>query len=524
MPRPAPIDNMASPKRVPLVVLPENRDETNSKDARLVNAYAERVPASGEFFVEKRPGLSVPVYNLNDGGANSGNGRGMYLWYVIGTTKTTINPAPSHKPVTVDSPIEDLVLMVASGNTFYYAKLVAGSRVATAINPSPLPAMANGGKFRFTPIPVISAGVNDLPGLLAQSGKQFYVFSWDTATKLVHTVAELSQTVTFPAGLVQGMVYLDGYTFVMDTEGRIFNSNLNDTLTWIGSFITAQLNPDGGVFLGRQLNYLVAIKQWTTEFFYDAGNAPPASPLTSVPGAILPYGCVSADTVQEIDGDMIWVTTNRSGSPQVILLTNLQGQIISNPAIERLLQGNPSGFYSLTFKQSGHRFYLVSLVISNITLVYDIDQKLWYEWTDTDGNYWNIVDATLDVDLTKIMQDQTQGYIYVTEGDYTYPNDNGVLFPVDIFTPNYDAGINRRKYLKLMRFNADQVAGSKLTVRVSDDDYQTWNNPRTVNLGSKCPTLPDCGTFYRRAWNFHHFCNTPLRLKYIDLQMDVGSL
>lgn len=517
-------DHMAMPKRLPLVVMPENRDETTSKDAKLVNAFAERVAASGEYFVEKRPGLSAPRYSLLDGAINNGVGRGIYLWYVIGITQTNILPPPSFRPVAVDTPVEDLVLVAISGKTIYYTKLVAGVPVTTALSTLPYPFLFVGGKFRFTPVPVIHAGVNDLPGLLCQSGTQLYVLSWDTATKLAVVAQELGTGVPLPAGLVQGMVYLDGYVFVMDAEGRIFNSDVNDVTTWSGAFITAQLNPDGGVFLGRQLNYVVALKQWTTEFFYDAGNVPPGSPLTSVPGAILPYGCASADTVQELDGDLYWVTTNRSGSPQVIKLSNLQGQIISSPPVERLLQSNQTSFISFTFKCSGHRFYVVSLVISNITLVFDVDQGLWYEWTDQNGNYWNIVDATLDMTGLKLAQDQDSGSIYIVDADTTYPNDNGILVPVEIYTPLFDAKIDRRKYLKQMRFNSDQTTGSLLQIRVTDNDYQTYSNFREVDLSKVRPILNDCGTFYRRAWHIRHLANTALRIRSVDLQMDIGTL
>src|SRR5690349_1631551 len=60
------------PKRLPLMVQPENRDETTSKDARLVNGYSERV-GERDFWIYKRPGL----LNLR---TKTGNGYGSYNW------------------------------------------------------------------------------------------------------------------------------------------------------------------------------------------------------------------------------------------------------------------------------------------------------------------------------------------------------------------------------------------------------------------------------------------------------------
>ncbi len=225
LPQEAPPDHMSMPKRLPLLVMPDNRDETTTKDAKLVNGISERNLLTGEYNIEKRPGYSAPVYTLTDAGANSGDGRGIYMWNVIGATTSVIHPAPSHKPVTITTPVLDLVLIAASGNTLFYAKLVSGSPVMAPFATSIL----DGGKFRFTPLPLIHAGVADDPGLLAQSGTQVKVCKFDTGTRVVTSYTDLSSNPDFPTGIVQGTVYLDGYTFVMDTAGKIYNSALNDT-------------------------------------------------------------------------------------------------------------------------------------------------------------------------------------------------------------------------------------------------------------------------------------------------------
>ena len=521
----APQDNMASTKRLPLALLPENRAESPNIDAKIVNAFIEKLHASGELFVEKRPGLSAPLYTLLDGGANSGEGRGIYLWNISGFTSTTvIGPPPQHRPYVVTTPVADQVLIVVSGTTFYYIKLVGGSPVITALVNAPIAAVVAGGKFKFIPVPVISGAIVK-PGLMVVNGAQVFTLSWTQNTRVVQVVQELISVPLFPQGIVPGGAYLDGTFYLMDALGNIWGSNINDVVTWNGlNVIKAQNSPDGGVALAKQLTYVVAFKSWSTEFFYDAGNAT-GSPLSPVPGALLPYGCTSADTLQELDGALYFVSTNRSGSPQVMKLEDLKAQVVSSPPIERLLEGNDTiHYYSFTFKHGGHRFYVLSLITADITLVLDIDQKFWYEWTDPDGGSWSVIDATMDLTGVRLMQSPVGGKIYVTEGDYKYPNDNGVLFPVDIYTPNFDAKIDKRKYLKMMRFNSDQVTGSKLQIRVSDNDYQSWSNFRSVDLGSKRPILTDCGTFYRRAWHFRHFANTAFRIRSVDLQLDVGAL
>jgi hypothetical protein len=203
----------------------------------------------------------------------------------------------------------------------------------------------------------------------------------------------------------------------------------------------------------------------------------------------------------------------------------LKVEVISTPPVERMLdQADFSEVFSWNFKHGGHKFYGVTIKNENITLVFDVDQDLWYLWTDQDGNYWPIVGETFNPIHLHIAQHETNGKLYLLEGDYEYPNDDGVVIPVDIVTSNMTFGVDRRKFIKMMRFNADQTPGSILTVRVSDDDYQTWSQYRQVNLGNRRPVLYDCGTFYRRAWHFRHYANTPFRIKSIDLQMDIGTL
>ena len=46
------------PKRLPLVITPENRDYTTDKDSKLVNCYMERL-ADGSYWLYKRMGLAV---------------------------------------------------------------------------------------------------------------------------------------------------------------------------------------------------------------------------------------------------------------------------------------------------------------------------------------------------------------------------------------------------------------------------------------------------------------------------------
>src|ERR1035437_3146544 len=63
------------PKRLPLVIAPENRDDTTSKDAKLVNCYCEKGD-TGEHYIYNRAG-TIAARSPPDGAAA---GLGAYNW------------------------------------------------------------------------------------------------------------------------------------------------------------------------------------------------------------------------------------------------------------------------------------------------------------------------------------------------------------------------------------------------------------------------------------------------------------
>jgi hypothetical protein len=314
---------------------------------------------------------------------------------------------------------------------------------------------------------------------------------------------------------------------VLDTTSYIHGCDaLNDPTLWtdITNLLGAQIEPDEGVFLAKQLVYVLALKSWSTEVFYDAQNTT-VSPLGPVQGAKINYGCVSADSVQEIDGTLLWIATNRSSAAQVILVDNLKPTIVSTKPIERILgAADFTNVASFGIKYDGHRFYGITLKNDNITLVYDLTDKMWAQWTDENGDYFKIVSSTYLAGTGRILQHETNGKLYLFDSDYT--SDAGAVITVDLYTPNFDGGMRRRKQMTMMEFIGDQTVGSTLQVRVNDSDYEDskWSSFRLVDMGVRKPILANCGTFMRRTTQIRHQSNTRMRLQAIELQLDIGTL
>lgn len=456
----------SGPPRVPLIASLSQRGETLTLDTRLINGYVEKME-NGEVWAIKRPGINV----FRSFGSTGG----------LGTYYT----------------IFGLISIVISG-----AMYVDGTNIGTVDT--------TGGFYYFS----MSGGAS--PTLFLHNSSHAYYYTGSGAPV---AIAALTNTYTLAAGAA----YLDGTMYVGALPNTLFGSNINDLTTWnAANAIQAQMYPDAIQYVFRQLNYVVVVKQGTTEAFFDAGNAT-GSPLQSAPNAFVPFGNRTARTLQLNEDTAFWVNGGGTTGITVFMLENMKPQIISTPPVERFLQQSTfNTVYSFSFRLDGHRFYGLTLKDMNTTLVYDASTEEWYHWTDWQGNYLPFVASTFTANGQPIFQDE-QGNIQEMEGTF-YIDNGGNYYPFDLYTPNWDGGSRIRKYLHRTDFITDQNYAGKLYVRVSDDDYQTWSNFREVDLSKKRPSLFNCGTFHKRAWHLRYIANTPLRLQAIELSLQPGSV
>lgn len=466
--------SVALPPRLPLVVTTSNRDSSTAKDAKLVNCFTETDPATGDIWIIKRPGLS-------DAGiiADGELGQGAYFWQ--GNTYTIF------------------------GGTLYRD----GTSVGTGLE-------TDGGVYQWSSI------LGAVPKLVFNNGNAGYAY--DDAGGVTATLHSINAS--YPAVTVKGWAYLNGPEYVMDLFSVIWGSAINSVSVagdWdVLNFIRAQIEPDNGVCMAKQLVYAIAMKQWSTEVFFDAGN-PVGSPLGPVEGSKISFGCASADSVQSIDDNLFWITTNKTASVQVGMLSQLAFRIISTKYIDKLLaEASLAHIYSWQLKLDGHNFYVITIKDANLTLAYDAAEDRWHQWTDANGNYFPIVASTYDIHGKHVLQHESNGRLYYASSENWKDLNDPILF--QLVTPTFDANTHRRKSNMIMKFVADQTTGLVLQVSKTDDDYQTYNMPRPVNLGLRDPQLPNNGTFRKRAYKFENNQDLPIRLKAIELQYDIGTL
>lgn len=451
------------PVRIPLATDIRNRGESSAIDGRLINAYVEKV--GEDYWVYKRPGLT----RFSSLGS-AATGLGVFNWlgdiYAVWGTQLYKN---------------NVALGAVDGSSAY----------------------------------TFSSALGATPRLFLHNGTHAYFYS--VTDGLVAVAGGI------PANMVPGQAYLDATTYVVTPGATVQGSGLNDLTTWPAlNNLIAQIEPDQAMAVAKQLVYVVVFKQWSTEMFYDAGNAT-GSPLGPVQGQKLNFGIRHAGTLGMISGVILWVNAIREGGMSVMLLDQLSAQPISTPNIDRLLQAAnfTSPVYSWTGRVDGHMFYAVTLTSLNLTLVYDLKQQVWQEWTDTNGNFMPIVSSTYSGSVS-LLQHASNGIIYSL--DTQNGTDAGAMITTDIFTPPWEAGTRKRKVIGRMRVVGDMKAGNTLQIRVSDDDYQTFSNFRAVDMGQRDPFLTACGTFRRRIWHVRHTAPIPGRLVMVlEPEIETGT-
>jgi hypothetical protein len=336
-------------------------------------------------------------------------------------------------------------------------------------------------------------------------------------------------------------------------------------------FVKADVFPDNPVTLARTHNQLICFKEYSTEFFYDAVIAAPSSPLAKIPQQTLTIGCASAASVVQIGNRVMWVSRNQNGGLAVHMMEGASPQKVSTPFVDRIIASMESFIFgdkveSLYISNEGHDFYVLSITGSigsnqaifgiatfgssifglggslntyKRTLVFDLSENEWHEWstldnaTSTQSVFFGAYSvsgphASNSQDFTNtLVMEKSSGDVYemspapigVSYGP-TYLDGTRPI-TVKTVTNNLDGGTRNRKKCNSLEFLGDAVSAN-MSVRYSDDDYQTWSNPRVVDLSGRARLL-NLGSFRRRAFEFTTEDDKPIRLSAIELDVTQGN-
>jgi len=362
----------------------------------------------------------------------------------------------------------------------------------------------------------------------------------------------------FPVTLAYGAEVLNGSLYLLDEAGTIYNSNLEDPANWNAlDYIAAERDPDGGSFIGKHHDHIVAYGPKTIEFFYDAAN-PVGSPLNRRQDVAYNIGCHTGASVWQEGDRAFYIGVNPSGSLGVYVLERFQPRKVSKNALDSMLTialiKDGYSVFGTGFSAHSHTFYLLTFytaagdVVPELTLVYDDTSGLWGPWETSIGGHvhlpivdWSIRNGvlprygegilsngdliTLQDDLTP--QDSIQGLVYmdadyVESGYVTASGTTGTAIAMKSRVGMFDGGTNKKKFVPDVNIVGDMTPSSQaLTIKWSDKNSENFNAGRVIDTSVYAP-LYRCGSFRRRNYQFEYAGTERLKLEAIEINISLG--
>ena len=460
--------------RIPLFGNPNNRFASASKDQLFYNFIFDVITNAATntktIYCQKRGAF---VANSTPD-ASGGVGRGLYYWARSGKTYSVIDTK-------VYSNTTEIHTLATSTGTCWFHEATGSSDV-----------------------------------LILGDGTDLLTISTSD------TVTDISDA-DLPAGPLTP-VSLDGYVFVIKSgTDEIYNSDVDAPTAWTASsFLTAEMYPDNLIALARHANYVISFGLFSVEFHYDNEN-PSGSPLRRNESVAMRVGLAARDSVAQTDKHLLFVGQSNNGEPSVWDISGLTPEKISTEFQDKILANEGSNLTNATgaiINHRGHSLYILNL--NARTLVYDINEKIWSEWSINSSGAHAVLPFkyfTQGANNTILALHSTDGKIYKLD-TALYQDDAGAILAW-IITSKIDLGSNKQKRQFKAELVADKESAGTCTIEWSDDDYGTWKTARTLDLTVR-PFTKAGGIFRRRAYRIKHASNNPLRLEALELDCSEG--
>jgi len=342
-------------------------------------------------------------------------------------------------------------------------------------------------------------------------------------------LAGVDTNITVPSGSCGHLAHMNDYVFIANTDGRIYNSTLNDPTTGYTDFIGVDMNPGTLVTVFRYKSYVVAFKTHSMELFR-IGEQTTGSPLQRVVEGLHQIGIfkdvtngstwsslpISAPPIVEGNDTIFWLGQGNDGLG-VYTMEGDQPKKISDPFQDKYL--TKYGGYFKYLVVGKRRLLLV--YCTNEWLVLDIDSGIWSIWVSAKAS---------DIFKTWCNTFNGEGLISASSNVYYTWTPSSTIPYLDIDstitrkvrTSNIDFDNNELKdFPGLTILGARATSTSNIAVRWSKDDYQTWTSSKNVDMSSTYPGLYALGVGRRIAFEFSDTVQSEQRLRGFELDYNI---
>lgn len=395
-----------------------------------------------------------------------------------------------------------------------------------------------------------------------ENNEGWYIASGSSTTlnKITHADFPSNQSPAYT--LAKGGFVMNDTLYVPTTAGTLHGCDTSDPTAWNAlNVISAEFEPDGGVFAFKHNQYGVFLGPRTCEFFQDAGN-PTGSPLSPITHIQHMIGAADLDTFWESGGVNYFLGQSSTGEISAYMLAGMQFKKVSTTDVDSFLTSTVNienkNIVCSGVAIGGRVFYTITpyhLDASGApkaiqSLVYDAVHDVWGVWDLMQVDHCPIVDWTKST-RTEIGKGILLDGKIVTMADDFIPNDrvnqtgwvepgwvetgwvsesstDGTPIRVEVITGLTDLGTMNRKFVSSYRLVCS-LSGTGFEVNPDVSLY--WSNDTNRDYGtarSLSPRNPGqrasrCGSFRWRNHKLVFALNRRLVIRGIDVEATEGN-
>jgi hypothetical protein len=317
------------------------------------------------------------------------------------------------------------------------------------------------------------------------------------------TIAEIKDA-DFPSNagktITGRFVHMNGYAFIMCTDGAIYHSDLNSLSGWTSTaYLFAQASPDGGVGVMPYRGNIAAFGVNSIEFFTIAGNAAGSvlSPIGA--GSSISGGAANQYSICSF-ANSIAFAGNVDGQYGVFLLDGMNPKQIASTAITEFVAFTGNLLVN-AISLNGQ----ANLVVSNYVVSTDnhLDSFMYTPSVDL----WQVIDWSGEQpirqsDITQKPNSSIAFYVGPSSR-FVYYDGGSDFAAITIQTDHLNFGTSKRKTIDCIRLIGSADANVSVSIAWYDDNYVTLSTARTLTIGSgkNVAKIHRCGSsFIKRAF------------------------
>lgn len=339
-------------------------------------------------------------------------------------------------------------------------------------------------------------------------------------------------------GPALGVDFQDGYFIFPKAESnKWFVSDLRDGLAYNAlDFASAESDPDNLVAIAPLNGLIYVFGSRTLEPYQNVGGA--GFPYERISSGIQQKGCLSAKTLIEVNGSLVWIGSGEYEQPGIYTTNGGLPQKISPSSVDSLIYSGGLDkvrqSFALRHAERGH--IIVTFTVPDVcTICYDATTGTWFRRESLDRFYrpqpWRVT-SIVDAYSVLLVGDELSGKIGLLSEDVFY--EYGEEIRRYFTTPTIDNGgkpfsVYQLELVAESGTNPISGHGSAPVVRlsVSYDGGRTYSPEISRMMGLigkyRYPiSWPALGRFHRSAC-FRIDISEPIKIVFVKLEVEIGA-